>query len=89
MPAEVASKKCLEPAISQKSSLVEADNENLPGLDTKSFQCIICFEKCKPMATLEVSVWASYTCHCTNRTCLIWTNQCWFICLMLVSKILS
>ena len=64
--AEVASKKCHEPAISQKSSLVEVDNGNLPGLDTTSLECIICFEKCKPMATLEVSLWALYTCHSTK-----------------------
>ena len=62
--AEVASKKCHQPTISQKSSLVEADNGNSPGLDTTSPQCINCFEKCKPMATLEVSVWVYYTCHC-------------------------
>jgi hypothetical protein len=58
--AEVASKKCPPPAFSQKSSLVEGDNGNSPGLDTTSLKCIICFEGCKPMATLEVSFWAFY-----------------------------
>ena len=61
--SEVASKKCPQ-TISSKSSLVEADNENSQGLDSQTLQCIICFEKCKPMATLEVSFWISSTCHC-------------------------
>jgi len=61
--SEVASKKCPQ-TISQKSSLVEADLENSQGPNSQTLQCIICFEKCKPMATLEVSFWISSTCHC-------------------------
>jgi hypothetical protein len=62
--AEVASKKCPPQPFSQKSSLVEYDNDNSQRLETPALQCIICFEKCKPMATLEVSVWTSFTRHC-------------------------
>ena len=62
--AEVASKKGPLQPFSQKSSLVEDDIDNSQRLDTPTLQCIICFEKCKPMATLEVSFWISSTCHC-------------------------
>ena len=77
--AEVASKKCPPQAFSQKSSLVEDGNDNSHRLDTPILQCTICFDKCKPMATLEVSVWTSCPCHC-------WQNPT-FCCLKKKSKL--